>query len=276
MVKDNVDRQKKTPATGTFAGSQSVKDHNVWVEGVLYIPSSEEDSFNGGVPRDGAIKLTNGKLKVYYNGVWSEVTGNGNGTGQPYGFEYIDDEEGVINIEDSVTYKHIATGNVKVNALDTQPGMSGVLIIKQDDLGGHRITLDTGNNGAAIIINTNPRAETRLSWERYDDAVYWKNEIITTGLLATTLPIFAINDYYNTLDIFHQLGYTEIEISTNNGPWVQFIGPITIGAVDRPRGYWRARIKANEPTRLVSGISYSNPVFAAQFGFNYTLNLKLS
>src|SRR5690606_17593445 len=43
----------------------------------------------------------------------------------------------------------------------------------------------------------------------------------------------------------HQsLPISEILVSENNGPFVQYTGPISVGNFNRPAGYWRFKIKA--------------------------------
>lgn len=76
MVQDVV-RQGISPATGSEVGSQSVTDFNLRVDGVLYVPVSDENTLNGGKDRDGAIKLSlNAEgdliLNSYADGKWTE------------------------------------------------------------------------------------------------------------------------------------------------------------------------------------------------------------
>ena len=71
-IKDQI-RFPKTPATGAEAGNKSIVDSNLQVEDVLYIPVGETDTLNGGKDRDGAIRLTLGKLSSYFGGVWHKL-----------------------------------------------------------------------------------------------------------------------------------------------------------------------------------------------------------
>jgi hypothetical protein len=184
---------------------------------------------------------------------------------------------GYIEVDGLYMYKAVVTRDVTVGSITSPAGDEGRLILVQDDLGGHKSTLAPGNKGDAIVLNTLPRAITSLQWYKDDTGVYWTSKIMNPGIKPTSKPVFQLNDYLNTLDIFHELGYTQIELSTDGGPWLQFTGPFSFGAVDRPKGYWRARVKGLEPTRLVSAISYSNPVNAAQIGFEYDVdNIILS
>lgn len=76
MVQDVV-RQGISPATGSEVGSQSVVDFNLKVDGVMYVPVSENNTLNGGKDQDGAIKLSlNAEgdliLNSYADGKWTE------------------------------------------------------------------------------------------------------------------------------------------------------------------------------------------------------------
>lgn len=176
--------------------------------------------------------------------------------------------------------KVIINRDIRVTALEQPPGATGILLVKQNDEGGHVITLAAGNSFStgqtSIVLNTFPRAVTRLYWERYDVGAFWRSETVDPGIKPTTRPTIAIDDYYDTLDVYHQLGYSAIEMSIDNGPWQDFTGPFNIGAVDRPAGYWRFKIKALEPTRLESKIAYSLPTSSIKEGFPYVLPLTLS
>lgn len=73
MPVNDLERQAKSPATGPDAGNQSVVDYNLKVDGVLYIPTGETNTLNGGKDQVGAIRVTDGKLNVYAgNDIWIE------------------------------------------------------------------------------------------------------------------------------------------------------------------------------------------------------------
>lgn len=188
-------------------------------------------------------------------------------------FEYIyPDANGVLNIDGTVR-KAIISTDITVSAGEGRLGESGVLIIKQDDKGGHLIKFAEGSYGS-VVLNTLPRAITQFDWVRTDEGIYFTSRAISEGLRTTQVPTISINDYYDTLEVFFPFPNSELLMSVNWGPWVPYNGKINIGAFDRPAGYWRFKIK-EAVGRLESEISESLPVFAAKKGFPYVLPVKL-
>ena len=169
-----------------------------------------------------------------------------------------------------------ATKNLILDALSAKPGSFGTLYIDQDDIGGHIITLNTGNTGI-IVLNTLPRARTELNWKRTDREVNWTSLVLDPGIKPTTLPTIRIDDRLDTLEVLHSLPDSEILMSVNDGPWINYPGLFSIGAVDRPPGYWKFKIKEGfNPPRLESGISSSLQVYAAKKGFTFKFPVPLA
>lgn len=164
-----------------------------------------------------------------------------------------------------------------IDGSNREPGDSGVLILKQDDSGARYYRLSDNPINVGSILNNNylPRARIALRWYRDDESCYWTIDRVIKGVYPTTPPVFRVDDFNNRLEIFHSLPLTEVLISENNGPWVPYSGPIQVGAVDRPGGYWKAYIPETE-TRTESPIAYSLPFNAGSKGFPYTFNFQLS
>jgi len=195
---------------------------------------------------------------------------------QSEGFKYIEQEEnGDVIIVGSSMQKVVISQDAVINANVNSAGQRGVLILKVNDDGGYKYSFAEGNIGNTIL-NTLPRAQTRLYWERYDDLVRWTSDIIMEGIKPTPIPVFAIDDYYDTLEVFSSYADSEILLSTDNGPFLPYPGKFNIGAVDRPAGYWKAKVKSLEPSRLESYIAYSLPTHSVKVGFPFVLPLTLS
>jgi hypothetical protein len=54
-----------------------------------------------------------------------------------------------------------------------------------------------------------------------------------------------------------------MEVSVNNGPWADYGGDIATGNVNRPAGYWRARVKASTVGRRYLSTITPSPAFTA-------------
>lgn len=164
-----------------------------------------------------------------------------------------------------------------VDGMSRSPGDSGVLILKQDDEGARYYQMaDTpGNVGDIYRDNFLPRSIITLEWYRDDERCYWQIGHIIKGIYPTTPPVFRVDDYNNTLEIFHTLPHDQILVSENNGPWLPYTGIINVGPIDRPEGYWRAYIEGNE-SRTQSPMAYSLPFRAINKGFTYTFDFNLS
>ncbi len=72
MVQD-IRRQFETPPTGEDRGKQSMVDFNLYIDGVFYLPVGTTNTLNGGKDREGAIRITNGRINVHRGGnIWDE------------------------------------------------------------------------------------------------------------------------------------------------------------------------------------------------------------
>lgn len=78
--------------------------------------------------------------------------------------------------------KTILTQDIQVNKLPASPGDSGILILQQNSVGNHRVTLAAGNIGAIDVALT-PDSVTQLNWVRDDVSVYWTSVILTPQLI---------------------------------------------------------------------------------------------
>lgn len=81
------------------------------------------------------------------------------------------------------------------------------------------------------------------------------------GNTTPVAPTVTANDTNNTLDFSSTLGNSEIVISINGGAYVAYTGQINVGDVERPAGYWKAKIKV-DTGRNESSITNS-PAFTA-------------
>lgn len=202
------------------------------------------------------------------------------GSGSVGGFEYIEANEngelfitGTAKIQKAILDRPMTI----IDGMSRAPGDNGILILKQDDQGAryYQMTTSPGNIGNIYNDSFLPRAMIALSWYRDDENCYWSIDRVIKGIYPTTAPVFRVDDFNNVLEVFHSLPTSEVLISENNGPWTPYTGPINAGPVDRPFGYWRAYIPADE-TRTESPIAYSLPFHAANIGFTYTFNYQLS
>lgn len=192
------------------------------------------------------------------------------------GFSYIDaDDLNHIEIYNSIMYKSVISSDVTVGAILSPAGTKGTLIIVQDDLGGHLTSLAPNNKGTSIVLNTLPRAVTELTFIKTDNDAYWTSRVLDPGIQITQVPVFRIDDLYDTLEILHSFNDSDILISTNDGPYVEYTGPFSIGAVDRPAGYWKTKVKAT-PNRMESAVANSLATSSIKKGFDYTFNFNLS
>lgn len=202
-------------------------------------------------------------------------------------FKLVDIEEtsenvGMIRLEPGyhMMKSTLNLDNVYIDGSTALPGTSGYLIIRQDDIASRRLYIlpESNNLGTLGSVGTNnvlPRAVTTIHWYRDDEYCYWRLQDVVKGIYPTIKPVFRVDDVANTLEVHHQLPSSEMEISTNNGPWVQYTGTIYVGPVNRPAGYFRARVK-DHPSRTTSPIAYSLPFNAVIKGFPYKFNFKLS
>lgn len=156
------------------------------------------------------------------------------------------------------------------------PGEEGILIARQDDFGARFLYLKENGINKGNIYNRNdlPRAETTYHWYRTDNYCFWEIGDMIKGILPTPKPVFFANDYTNEIYVLHDGYNSDVLVSENNGPWIPNPGVISVGAVDRPAGYWRAYVPANA-WRTESPMAYSLPFHAAHFGFDYTLDFNL-
>jgi hypothetical protein len=81
---------------------------------------------------------------------------------------------------------------------------------------------------------------------------------VFTIITTPDAPVVVGNDVANTLAASHSLGYSEILVSENGGTFAAYSGPINVGNVSRPAGYWKFKIKAalqrNESTVAISPV----------------------
>jgi len=140
MAINDVVIQPKSPATGASAGNQSDLFYNVTVEGAFYIPTGSTDTLGGGKPLDGAIRITNGKLKVFLNGAWANadvgtVVSFASLTGSPYDNTNL---ANALNLKaNDSTVVHLAgvetiTGAKTFTVNVTAPTFTGALIGNSD------------------------------------------------------------------------------------------------------------------------------------------------
>ena len=192
-----------------------------------------------------------------------------------YNFEFVTAPGGVLHVSTMGTKKITIVEDTYFDALGAKPGMSGTIIAVIDDPAGHVFYLAEGNLGPTLVSNTLARAETELKWMRTDNAVYWTSRVLKEGIEQTVKPVFAIDDYYKTLDIFAAYPYSEIVMSTNSGPFLPFTGRIDIADIDRPAGYWKAKI-ISATDRLESALAISLPTYQGRRGFPFVLPLTLT
>lgn len=191
-----------------------------------------------------------------------------------YGFEYINAVNGVVNIVSVGMKKVVITQNTKFDASSNPPGTFGRVIAIIDDEGGHTFDYAVNNTGDVPRSNTLARAETEFTWFRTDTGTFWQSRILKGGLVQTVVPVFAIDDYNKTLEIFSGYPDDQILLSTNNGPWEVYTGKFSFADLNRPAGFWRAKVIAGY-NRLESKIQYSLPTYVGKRGFPMVLPVTL-
>lgn len=213
-------------------------------------------------------------------GTFEEFLATLGGKGTEGGFEYIfidDDDVARLTSTSAVQKVTLDRDGVYLDGMHRSPGDSGILLVVQDDTASRRFYLSEGGNRGNIYINNHlPRAITAYDWFRDDKYCFWRIRETVKGIFPTIKPVFRANDRENTLEVLHRLPDSELEISINGGPWIPYEGPIDVGVVDRPAGYWRARVKPNLEERTNSPIEYSLPFHVEDTGFPYTFNFNLS
>lgn len=100
-----------------------------------------------------------------------------------------------------------------------------------------------------------------------------------SGNTTPAAPTLSAEDTANTLSASHALGSSEILVSTNNGAYVAYAGPIAVGDVARPVGYYKFKIKAaagrnespitNSPA-FTAGVAQNGDVTVEAAQFTYT------
>ena len=166
-------------------------------------------------------------------------------------------------------------GNVSISLLSNGK-RAGILLFQQDAGGGRTLTITTeagttNVNGASIVVDPAPNSYTQIEFvHHFGGVIKFKCDYGTGGTGNTTpaAPTVTGNDTANTLDFYHALGDSEIEVSVNNAApiamtsvpgWNATTGVIDIGNIAVAAGYYRGRIKA-ATGRNVSAYA-SSPAF---------------
>ncbi|WP_026904567.1 hypothetical protein [Pedobacter glucosidilyticus] len=120
---------------------------------------------------------------------------------------------------------------------------------------------------SATVIQSLPVYDTEdalqqsslLDYEPYRTSTgFVKYKMPSSSNITPPPPVAIADDVLNTLAFTHELGSSEIVVSTNDGPYMPY-SLINVGDVYRPAGYYKAKIKA-APGRNESGITNS-PIF---------------
>ncbi|MBE9598749.1 hypothetical protein [Pedobacter sp. MC2016-24] len=86
--------------------------------------------------------------------------------------------------------KVIISKNLNLSFLSKTEGTEGVIIIKQDSIGGHQITLAEGNIGD-VLLNPEAHTATILTYYIDDELTYWQTSYSpedSNNALPYTLP----------------------------------------------------------------------------------------
>lgn len=81
--------------------------------------------------------------------------------------------------------KLILTKDININKLIENPGLFGDVIVIQDNIGGHVISLVEGNKGF-IDLDYSPNGITHLHWLQDDVCTYWSSTKMTTDLIVNS------------------------------------------------------------------------------------------
>ena len=184
----------------------------------------------------------------------------------PYSFEIINAIDSKINIVSGGIKVSTITTDITIDASSATPGITGKLLVIVDDEGNHIVNYADGNVGDKIPTNSLPRAETEFSWYKTNKKTIWNVKIISEGIEQTTIPTISLDNYFYTLEVFHFEDDSEILMSVNGGPWIQYPGKFNVDQVDRPAGYWQFKIKEGVD-RIESKVAFSLPLSAIRRGF---------
>lgn len=176
-----------------------------------------------------------------------------------------------------------STGVTSVYANNT-PIFSGMVVDMKEllkDFLSFSITKSANNisisyNGKAAVVtstyeqgaNMSNPTTLRLYFNNVGGMLYEKFigisdfRFITSNISSIPAPpTIVADDVANTLTATHPLGNSEILVSENGSPFVQYTGSINVGVAERPEGYWRFKTKASLPERNESDIAKSPAFF---------------
>lgn len=98
--------------------------------------------------------------------------------------------------------KTILNKDIELNITTKTAGKEGIILLKQDEVGGHVVTLGEGNVGE-INVDLTPNVTTELTYRIDDELVYWTSKVLNPAI--PTVAPSAINDlqieYVNTTDV---------------------------------------------------------------------------
>jgi len=98
--------------------------------------------------------------------------------------------------------KTILKRDIILDVKEKIAGKSGTILLKQDQVGGHVVTL-ADNNVGEVTVDLTPNVTTELTYRIDDEKVYWTSKVLNPAI--PYMPPIAINDlrveYVNTNDV---------------------------------------------------------------------------
>lgn len=174
-------RQAKTPASGTDSGNQSIIDYNLYIDGVLYIPTGTTNTLAGGKDRPGAIRLTNGRINVHIgNNVWEQYAKTGEGI--PDGGTVNQVLSKSSNFDGDVVWKDMSFGNLSGNPSDNA-ALNSAFNNKVDKVPGYDLSQE----------NYTSSEKTKLA----NLSEHFKGYYTTVEALIAANPTGLVGDYAN-------------------------------------------------------------------------------
>lgn len=110
--------------------------------------------------------------------------------------------------------KTILKQDIILDVTEKLAGKTGTILLKQDQVGGHVVTL-AENNVGEVTVDLSPNVTTELTYRIDDEKVYWTSKVLNPAIPYT--PPLAINDlrveYVNTNDV--KIKWTAPEADSN-------------------------------------------------------------
>lgn len=107
-------------------------------------------------------------------------------------FDFLLSENGEAEVF-SKFHKLLLTEDVNLRIRNPKPGMSGTILVEQDEVGNHTVTFDEEGNDGNITLDYTAGVITEVYWRVDESKVIWDSKVVT--------PIIPINPPSTILDL---------------------------------------------------------------------------